>query len=87
MRPVTWQCAGTGWPASIKVPAAMSLDAVMVVSGRFASLALRSAQAPTRAPALAGVSWGTTNSSSSPQPATARIAAATGSQRTSRKTR
>jgi hypothetical protein len=53
IRPVTWQCAGTGVPATLSVPAATALAAVNVVLAN-ASRVVRSVHEVRLAPVAAG---------------------------------
>src|SRR2546423_15194146 len=66
MRPVTWQCAGTGWPATVSAPAAIALAAVMVVFA-MAMRVTRSVQDAKVAP-VAGVSCGSVEDDESLRP-------------------
>ena len=56
IRPVTRQCSGTGWPATVRVPAVTWVAAVMVVLGKLI-LVTRSVHA-SRVAGVAGLSWG-----------------------------
>lgn len=63
---MTWQCSRTGAPATVNVPAAMVLAAVMVVLAKLMRLA--SSLHDCSVPGVAAASWGSAGSDDPPQP-------------------